>query len=274
MRVTCDTCFYRCSLAEGRTGKCRARINSGGNIVPLNYGRLTALALDPIEKKPLYRFFPGSMILSAGSFGCNMHCPFCQNAEISQSSGDIETAYVSPESLAEKALSLAPRGNIGVAYTYNEPLVSWEYVRDASRCVRALDMKNVVVTNGCVNSTVIEKVLPYIDAMNIDLKGFTREWYESLGGDLDVVKDTIARSAKKTHVEVTTLIVPGKNDGEEEIRSLAQWVSSIDKKIPLHITRFFPHWRMPDAEATPVGTVYRAVSIAHEYLEYVYPGNC
>ena len=274
MRVTCDTCSYRCSLAEGRTGKCRARINSGGNIVPLNYGRLTALALDPIEKKPLYRFFPGSMILSAGSFGCNMHCPFCQNAEISQSGGDIETAYVSPESLAEKALSLVPRGNIGVAYTYNEPLVSWEYVRDASRCVRSLGMKNVVVTNGCVNSTVIEKVLPYIDAMNIDLKGFTREWYESLGGDLDVVKDTIVRSAKKTHVEVTTLIVPGKNDDEKEIRSLAQWVSKIDKKIPLHITRFFPHWRMPDAEATPVGTVYRAVSIAHEYLEYVYPGNC
>ncbi|WP_455157209.1 AmmeMemoRadiSam system radical SAM enzyme [Treponema socranskii] len=274
MRVTCDTCFYRCSLAEGRTGKCRARINSGGNIVPLNYGRLTALALDPIEKKPLYRFFPGSMILSAGSFGCNMHCPFCQNAEISQSGGDIETAYVSPESLAEKALSLVPRGNIGVAYTYNEPLVSWEYVRDASRCVRSLGMKNVVVTNGCVSIGVIEAVLPYIDAMNIDLKGFTHEWYESLGGDLDVVKDTIARSAKKTHVEVTTLIVPGKNDGEDEIRSLAQWVSNIDKKIPLHITRFFPHWRMPDAEATPVDTVYRAVSIAREYLEYVYPGNC
>ncbi|WP_431725812.1 AmmeMemoRadiSam system radical SAM enzyme [Treponema socranskii] len=274
MRVTCDTCFYRCSLAEGRTGKCRARINSGGNIVPLNYGRLTALALDPIEKKPLYRFFPGSMILSAGSFGCNMHCPFCQNAEISQSGGDIETAYVSPESLAEKALSLAPRGNIGVAYTYNEPLVSWEYVRDASRCVRSLGMKNVVVTNGCVSTGVIEKVLPYIDAMNIDLKGFTREWYETLGGDLDVVKDTIARSAKKTHVEVTTLIVPGKNDGEEEIRSLAQWVSSIDKKIPLHITRFFPHWRMPDGNATPVDTVYRSVSAAREYLEYVFPGNC
>ena len=273
-RVTCGTCFYRCSLAEGRTGKCRARINSGGNIVPLNYGRLTALALDPIEKKPLYRFFPGSMILSAGSFGCNMHCPFCQNAEISQNGGDIETAYVSPESLAEKALSLVSRGNIGVAYTYNEPLVSWEYVRDASRCVRSLGMKNVVVTNGCVNSTVIEKVLPFIDAMNIDLKGFTREWYEILGGDLDVVKDTIARSAKKTHVEVTTLIVPGKNDGEEEIRSLAQWVSKIDKKIPLHITRFFPHWRMPDAEATPVDTVYRSVSAAREYLEYVYPGNC
>ena len=274
MRVTCDTCFYRCSLAEGRTGKCRARINRSGNIVPLNYGRLTALALDPIEKKPLYRFFPGSMILSAGSFGCNMHCPFCQNAEISQSGGDIETAYVSPESLAEKALSLVPRGNIGVAYTYNEPLVSWEYVRDASRCVRSLGMKNVVVTNGCVNSTVIEAVLPYIDAMNIDLKGFTREWYECLGGDLDVVKDTIVRSAKKTHVEVTTLIVPGKNDGEDEIRSLAQWVSSIDKKIPLHITRFFPHWHMPDGNATPVDTVYRAVSIAREYLEYVYPGNC
>ena len=273
-RAVCDTCFYRCSLAEGQTGKCRARVNSGGTVVPLNYGRLTALVLDPIEKKPLYRFFPGSMILSAGSYGCNMHCPFCQNAEISQSGGEIETVCVSPSSLAEKALSLAPRGNIGVAYTYNEPLVSWEYVRDASRCVRSLGMKNVVVTNGCVGTGVIEAVLPYIDAMNIDLKGFTREWYEVLGGDLDVVKDTIARSAKKTHVEVTTLIVPGKNDGEEEIRSLAQWVSNIDKKIPLHITRFFPHWRMPDAEATPVDTVYRLVSLAREYLEYVYPGNC
>ncbi|QTQ12678.1 AmmeMemoRadiSam system radical SAM enzyme [Treponema parvum] len=272
--AVCDTCFYRCSIADGRTGKCRARMNRGGKIVPLNYGRLTALALDPIEKKPLYRFFPGSVILSAGSWGCNMRCPFCQNAEISQSGGGIETVYVSPEALAEKALSLIPCGNIGVAYTYNEPLVSWEYVRDASRCVHSLGMKNVVVTNGCVSADVIEEVLPYVDAMNIDLKGFTREWYRALGGDFDAVKDTIVRSAKRTHVELTTLIVPGKNDGEEEIRSLAQWVSKIDKAMPLHITRFFPHWRMKNADATPVDTVYRSVSIAREYLEYVYPGNC
>ena len=214
------------------------------------------------------------MILSAGSYGCNMHCPFCQNADISQSGSDIETVCVSPSSLAEKALSLAPRGNIGVAYTYNEPLVSWEYVRDASRLVRKCGMKNVVVTNGCVGGSVIEKMLPYIDAMNIDLKGFTREWYEVLGGDLEIVKDTIVRCAEKTHVELTTLVVPGKNDGDDEMRSLAQWVSSIDKSIPLHITRFFPHWRMRDAEATPAGIVYRLVSIAREYLEYVYPGNC
>ncbi|QTQ13100.1 AmmeMemoRadiSam system radical SAM enzyme [Treponema parvum] len=272
--AVCDTCFYRCSIAEGRTGKCRSRMNRGGKIVPLNYGRLTALALDPIEKKPLYRFFPGSVILSAGSWGCNMRCPFCQNAEISQSGGGIETVYVSPEALAEKALSLIPCGNIGVAYTYNEPLVSWEYVRDASRIVRSFGMKNVVVTNGCISAKVLEAVLPYVDAMNIDLKGFTHEWYETLGGNLDVVKDTIARCAKRTHVELTTLIVPGKNDGEDEIRSLAQWVSKIDKTIPLHVTRFFPHWRMKDAIATPVDTVYRTVSIAREYLEYAFPGNC
>ena len=211
------------------------------------------------------------MILSAGSFGCNMHCPLCRNAEISQSGGDIETTYVSPESLAEKALSLVSRGNIGVAYTYNEPLVSWEYVRDASRCVRSFGMKNVVVTNGCVGVNVIEKVLPHIDAMNIDLKGFTRERYEILGGDSDVAKDTIAYCAKKTHVEVTTLIVPGK---KRRRRGAAQWILKIDKKMPLHVTRFFPRRLMKDAEATPLDTVYRSVSIAREYLDCVYPGNC
>ena len=195
------------------------------------------------------------MILSAGSFGCNMHCPLCRNAEISQSGGDIETTYVSPESLAEKALSL----------------VSWEYVRDASRCVRSFGMKNVVVTNGCAGVNVIEKVLPYIDAMNIDLKGFTRERYEILGGDSDVVKDTIAYCAKKTHVEVTTLIVPGK---KRRRRGAAQWILKIDKKMPLYITRFFPRRLMKDAEATPLDTVYRSVSIAREYLDCVYPGNC
>ncbi|MBQ9495359.1 MAG: AmmeMemoRadiSam system radical SAM enzyme [Treponema sp.] len=273
-KIICTTCFYRCSLAEGQVGQCRARSNKNGNIVPLNYGKLTSLSLDPIEKKPLFLFYPGSMILSVGSFGCNLHCPFCQNASISQVGNDTATEYVLPEALAQKAAALARYGNIGVAFTYNEPLISWEYVLDVSRLVHARGMKNVVVTSGSVNVSVLEKVLPYVDAMNIDLKGFTDNWYKKLGGNFEIVKNAITLCHSRTHVELTTLIVPPFNDSEEEMRALASWVSKIDKNIPLHITRFFPRYRMADGEPTPVATVRRLAHIANEYLLHVFTGNC
>ncbi|MFA6856125.1 MAG: AmmeMemoRadiSam system radical SAM enzyme [Treponema sp.] len=272
--VTCSTCFYHCKLGEEQTGQCRARYNHGGKIIPVNYGQLTALALDPIEKKPLKMFYPGSMILSAGSYGCNLHCPFCQNADISQAGKEVKTEYVSPEELAGRAQSLIIRGNIGVAYTYNEPLVCWEYVRDTAKLVRRLGMKNVVVTNGSVCIPVIEEILPYIDAMNIDLKGFTPEWYRYLGGDLETVKRSITVCTKHCHVELTTLIVPGWNDSDDEIQLLAQWVSSVDVGIPLHITRFFPRYHMTGLEPAPVDTIYRLASVAGRYLTNVFTGNC
>ena len=275
MSVTCELCFHHCRLEGGQTGFCRARACRGGAIVPLNYGKLTSLALDPIEKKPLRRFHPGSMVLSVGSFGCNLRCPFCQNHEISMSGDrELETAEVSPETLAGKALELRPYGNIGVAYTYNEPLIGYEYVRDCAALVHERGLVNVLVTNGTIEEAPWRGLLPLIDAANIDLKGFTPEWYGRLGGDLETVKRSIALAAERCHVEVTTLLIPGENDSEEEIRSLAQWLVSVDRDIPLHLSRFFPRYRMTDKPPTTVERVYRLASAAGEYLSFVYTGNC
>ena len=218
MTRTCDLCFHHCRLAEGQTGACRARANRDGTIIPLNYGRLTALALDPIEKKPLRRFHPGSWILSAGSFGCNLHCPFCQNAEIAAAGAETFTRTCTPEQLVQQALRLRERGNIGIAYTYNEPLVGYEFVRDCAVLVRKAGMVNVLVTNGTMEEEPWRQLLPLLDAVNIDLKGFTEHWYKRLGGDLETVKRSIRLAAEQCHVEVTTLVVPGENDSEAEMR--------------------------------------------------------
>lgn len=254
---------------------CRARKNVDGRIVPINYGKITSMALDPIEKKPLRRFYPGSMILSVGSFGCNLRCPFCQNHEISMAGADLpDTITISPEELAQKAVSLKHRGNIGVAYTYNEPLVGWEYVRDTAKLVRDAGMKNVAVTNGSVSEDVLEEILPLIDAMNIDLKGFTEEYYRKLGGDLETVKRFISRASQKCHVELTTLIVPGENDSPDEMLEEAAWIASVNPDIPLHVTRFFPRWKMKDREATDVAAVYELARVAGRWLTDVRVGNC
>ena len=275
MKALCELCFHHCALDEGQTGLCRARACQDGKIVSLNYGKLTSLALDPIEKKPLRRFHPGSLILSVGSFGCNMRCPFCQNHEISMA-GDsgIQTVEVSPEQLAAKAAELVPHGNTGVAYTYNEPLIGYEYVRDCAALVHEQGMVNVLVTNGTVEVEPWRALLPLIDAANIDLKGFTPAWYRRLGGDLETVKRSIALSAERCHVEVTTLLIPGENDSEEEIRELARWLASISSEIPLHLSRFFPRYRMLDRPPAPVEQVCRLAETARRYLSYVYTGNC
>ena len=273
--AVCPVCPHHCLLAEGQTGRCRTRKNREGKIVSINYGKLTSLMLDPIEKKPLRRFFPGSRILSVGSFGCNLACPFCQNYEISMAdSGQAHWQEATPEALAGLAQEYQSYGNIGVAFTYNEPLVGYEFVRDTARLVRERGMKNVLVTNGCAEPLVLEELLPYVDAMNIDLKGFTGEWYEKLGGDLETVKRFIARAAQDCHVELTTLIVPGENDSEEEMDREARWIASLDWEIPLHVTRFFPQYRMADKAPTPVERVYRLRNTAAQWLRYVYVGNC
>ena len=275
MKTRCELCFHHCALDEGQTGLCRARACQDGKIVSLNYGKLTSLALDPIEKKPLRRFHPGSLILSVGSFGCNLRCPFCQNHEISIA-GDsgIQTVEVSPEQLAAKAAELVPQGNIGVAYTYNEPLIGYEYVQNCAALVHEQGMVNVLVTNGTVEEEPWRALLPLIDAANIDLKGFTPAWYRRLGGDLETVKRSIALAAERCHVEVTTLLIPGENDSEEEIRELARWLASISPEIPLHLSRFFPQYQMVDRLPTPVEQVYRLSEAAQEYLSHVYTGNC
>ncbi|UWP60169.1 AmmeMemoRadiSam system radical SAM enzyme [Ruminococcus gauvreauii] len=274
MKIICPVCMHHCALREGQTGICRARKMTDGRILSLNYGRITAMALDPVEKKPLNRFFPGSNILSVGSFGCNLRCPFCQNHEISMHGEEIPAEQMSPEALVELAVSLAVKGNIGVAYTYNEPLIGYEYVRDTARLVRRAGMKNVVVTNGCIDPDILEELLPDLDALNIDLKGFTDRYYQKLGGDLETVKRFIRRAQSSCHIELTTLIVPGENDTEDEMEHLASWVRSVNPSIPLHVTRFFPRYRMSDFPATSVQTVYMLADTARKQLDYVYTGNC
>ena len=283
----CDVCFRHCNIEEGKLGFCGARTCIDGKVIQANYGRITSLALDPIEKKPLNRFNPGSLILSAGSYGCNLRCPFCQNYEISWSEEAwkfAKTADVcTPEDLARTAAYYQNQGNIGIAFTYNEPLIGYEFILDTAKLIKELGMKTVLVTNGTSELYVLEKLAPYIDAMNIDLKGFTDRYYrEVLKGDRKMVMDFIARAAQICHVEVTTLIIPGENDSEEEMDTLSSWIAGltdergkrIGQTIPLHISRFFPRFHMQDRRATEVRLVYRLAEVARRNLTYVYTGNC
>ena len=278
----CDVCFRQCKIEEGQTGFCGARTCRGGQLVAANYGRLTSVALDPIEKKPLKMFHPGSMILSLGSYGCNLRCPFCQNSSISWSQKAFEykdkAEYFEPQKIVKTALDLRPRGNIGLAFTYNEPLVGYEFVRDTAKLAKEAGLQNVLVTNGTASQKVLGQLLPYIDAMNIDLKAFTDHFYRNfIGGDFQMVKDFITTAASTCHVELTSLIIPGENDSEEEMRELSAWGASLEnqtgKKIPLHITRFFPAFKLTDRAPTPINTILRLVEVAKEKLDYVFPGN-
>lgn len=284
---TCNVCYRKCMISEGKVGFCGVRSCQNGEIVPLNYGRITSIALDPIEKKPLNRFMPGTMVLSVGSYGCNLRCPFCQNYEISWGDGvyefEKEAEYVSPERLAELAVKYKANGNIGVAFTYNEPLIGYEYVRDTARLVHDRGMKNVLVSNGMASLEVLEEIIPYIDAMNIDLKGFSDSFYSDvLLGDRRMVMDFIAEAVKHCHVEITTLIIPGENDSDEEMTEISKWIASlkdnsgnvIGKNVPLHISRFFPRFKMTDRPPTDVDSIYHLADIASKNLEFVYTGNC
>lgn len=275
--ASCTICPHHCVLKDGQVGLCKARRNVGGSVQADSYGKITSLALDPIEKKPLARFMPGSMVLSVGSFGCNLRCPFCQNASIAQvGMHDVAWQEVTPEQLAAEASRLKKKGNVGIAYTYNEPLVNFEFVRDCARLAHEQGMVNVLVSNGMANPEIIEKLAPLIDAANIDLKGFTQDFYSFVGGNLEVVKHSIEMlvACPTCHVEVTTLVIPGKNDSPEEIQAIAQWLASLSPEIPYHISRFFPCYRLQHIPATPVRTVYKLAEVARRYLNYVYTGNC
>lgn len=283
----CDVCFRQCDIEEGRTGFCGVRICADGKVRATNYGRITSLALDPIEKKPLSRFMPGSRILSVGSYGCNLRCPFCQNSEISWSERAYEFAteaeYLSPEELVAIAVDTKSRDNVGIAFTYNEPLIGYEYILDTARLSHEAGLVNVMVTNGTASLGILDKLAPYIDAMNIDLKGYTDRYYKDiLKGDLDMVKAFIEGAVKVCHVELTTLIIPGENDSEEEMRTITGFIAGlrdsdgqiIGCEIPLHISRFFPQFNMTDRSATDVSHIYHLADIAREHLKYVYTGNC
>lgn len=272
--MICDVCPRHCNIGAGQTGACRVRSQINGTITCNNYGKLTSLALDPIEKKPLAQFHPGSMILSVGSYGCNLHCPFCQNSEIAMADALSQTIYVSPEALVQRAEELVAYGNIGAAFTYNEPLIAYEYIRDCAKLLHERKLKTILVTNGMICRQPLSDLLPYIDAMNIDLKGFTQRFYDMVSGDLETVKQTIMLAEKQCHVEVTVLIIPGENDSIDEMERLCSWLASINPQIPLHISRFFPRYKMQDKDPTPLTTIYSLCEIAQKHLRYVFAGNC
>ena len=275
-RIVCETCPRHCRLADGEFGACRARRAEGGRVVCANYGRITSLALDPIEKKPLAFFRPGRPVLSIGSYGCNLRCPFCQNDGISQHGGEVMAERMTPIMLADLAQRLArERGNIGIAYTYNEPLVGWEFVRDCALEVRNCGLCNAIVSNGMAEQSVVEGLAPLVDAANIDLKGPSQDFYDWTGGSFRTVCRTIEiLHAAGCHVEVTTLVVPGRNDKDADIDSIATFLASISPDIPLHVTRFFPRFRLLDVPPTPVATVRRLADVARTRLRRVLAGNC
>ena len=243
-----------------------------GENISLNYGEITGLALDPIEKKPLARFFPGSRILSLGSWGCNMRCPWCQNDSISR--GRTRSVHITPEQLIQRALELRSAGNIGIAYTYNEPLIMPEFIHDTAFPAHEAGLKNVLVTNGMADPAALKELLQAIDALNIDLKTISPEQYRKIGGDLETVLENIRLSNRTAHVEVTALIVPGFNDTEEEMDTLSGTLAEIDPEITLHVTRFFPAGQMLTTPPTPVQTVYHLADIARQHLHHVFTGNC
>jgi len=264
--VICGLCPHGCRIAVGKTGLCGARVNIAGALFADSYGHISSLALDPIEKKPLNRFYPGSLILSAGSYGCNMKCAYCQNHTISQQKP--ETMFAPPEELLRTAKNTA--GNIGIAFTYNEPLIGIEYILDTSPLVRDAGLKTVLVTNGMINDGPLKALLTCTDAMNIDVKTFDATKYKKLGGDLPAVMKTVEKSAAVCHLEITSLIVPGQNDNVDDIQALAEWLAGISPEIPLHITRFFPRYRMSGGEPTPAATMKALAESARKILKYVY----
>ena len=275
-KVQCALCPHNCVIMPGKVGICRARKNIDGKLYSLNYGKVTSIALDPIEKKPLYRFHPNTFILSAGTFGCNLKCPFCQNWEIAHSISEDwpNMIYISPDQLVQEALNYLKHKNIGIAYTYNEPSIWYEFVYETSKLAREKKLLNVLVTNGFINKQPFLELLPFVDAMNIDMKSFNPSFYKEIcKGSLDNVKEIVEIAAPKCHVEITTLIIPGLNDSKEEISSLAKWIASINPEIVLHLSRYFPNYKMKDRPPTPKKTLEDLRDEALKYLKYVYLGN-
>ena len=278
MIAVCPLCPHHCHLQDGQLGICRARTAHEGKVVPISPDLMSAISLDPIEKKPLAFFHPGQMILSLGGYGCNMHCSFCQNSDISFSAvpqADVakNSKRFSPEELVELAQANVPHGNIGIAFTYNEPLVRYEYILDCFRLAKHAGLATVLVSNGCFERPVIEALAEWTDAWNIDLKAFSEKTYLDLGGDFNCVKRAISIAAEKCHVEVTTLIVPGMNDEPAEMYAEAAWLASISPDLVLHLTRFFPRHQMLDRSPTGIKNLIHLRDIASQYLNHVLLGN-
>ena len=273
--IRCDLCPWNCILNPGQTGVCKVRSNKDGKLYTHVYNKIAALGIDPIEKKPLYHFFPGKNILSIGEVGCNMHCTFCQNHRISQCFASEFNGFqeISSEEIVNEALKTYH--NIGIAYTYNEPFTFYEFLFDTARLAHEKRLKNVIVSNGYINPQPLQQLLPYIDAFNIDLKAFSEEFYKKqTKGKLDPVLKTLKLIAKSdSHLEVTTLVIPSLNDDITEFKAMIKWMSKeLGKEVPLHLSRYFPQYEMK-LQPTPVETLEEFYAIAKKYLSHVYLGN-
>ncbi|RLD17214.1 MAG: AmmeMemoRadiSam system radical SAM enzyme [Caldiserica bacterium] len=270
-KVKCFLCPHECVIEEGKTGRCRTRKNIDGKLFSLTYGKFTSISLDPIEKKPLYHFYPGREILSVGTFGCNFFCPWCQNFEISQADERVPVRSVKIEEL----ISFSKRYNsIGISYTYNEPLINYEFVLDCSKKFNDEGMKNILVTNGYINEAPLHNLIPYIDGANVDLKSFNNDFYKKycfskIGPVLRTI-ETLFK--KKKHIEITLLVIPKLNDNEDEFKDLVDWIWSLSPDVPLHLSRYYPAYKF-NREPTPLKTLYRLRDIAIKKLKFVYLGN-
>lgn len=266
--VQCELCPHNCVIKEGNRGICRVRINEGGTLYTENYGEISSMGVDPIEKKPLYHFYPSQGILSLGTYGCNFKCKFCQNFRISQQRP--ATTYQNPDDIIKQAKE---RDIMGIAYTYSEPMVWYEFVYETAIKAHEAGLNNVLVTNGFLNQKPLKKLTKYIDAANIDLKSFNNDFYKEIcGGTLQPVLDTIKYMYGKTHLELTTLIVTNHNDGLDELEDIFKWVSDLSKDIPMHLSRYFPNYKLDDP-STPEKKMEAAYELAKKYLNYVYIGN-
>lgn len=271
-RVECLLCPHHCRISPDHSGICRARKNINGRLIAWSYGKITSIALDPIEKKPLKFFEPGSKILSVGTFGCNFHCGFCQNWTIAQQ--EAPSRNMQPDELALLAREMVPQGNIGLAHTYNEPMVGFEFVMDCARLIRADGLKTVIVTNGYIDPDPLTELLPWVDAMNIDLKAWGQDFYsKTCGGQVDIVKKNIISAAAACHVEITTLLIPGLNDSEQDVLAIAEWLAAINPEIPLHLTRHHPDFRMPDPQPIERQRLLDLAEKARKSLKNVLTGN-
>ena len=266
--ASCLLCPQHCQLRLGQTGRCQVRGNKGEGVQALNYGEVASWHLDPIEKKPLFHFYPGSWIFSVAGFGCNLGCTFCQNFEISQSRQ--RGIQITPVELAARAMA---QGSLGLCFTYSEPLTWFEMIRDTAPLVREKGGKIVLVSNGTIAPLFLEELIPFIDAVNIDIKAFTEGFYQKYcGSKLSWVLDTVERLAGRVHLEITTLIIPDANDSEEEIRQLSQWLRNLNTPLAWHLSRYFPAYKL-NTPPTDRDKLLKLWEIAKEEVEYVYMGN-
>jgi len=262
-KVICTLCPNNCVISDGEAGVCGVRKNEKGKLQALTYDMVSSIALDPIEKKPLDYFMPGTYILSVGTFGCNFKCGFCQNWTISQERPELEN--ITPRALCETAANI--KKNIGIAFTYNEPSIWYEYVLETCKLNKENGLANVLVTNGYINPGPLNELLPYVDAMNIDLKSFKPDFYRDIcKGKLEPVKQTIKTSAGKCHIELTNLSIPGLNDSIEEMDEMCAWIASIGRDIPLHLIPFRPLYKMTDL---PMQTFNRLAALRNTALFYL-----